>query len=266
MKTLSSFLQERAHEGFIGIATINEAMKTFTCKARTVEKTIFEAGLTPLRYRRNQQSLTQEEQHRLFNAHVLVVGCGGLGGLISELLARVGIGALTLIDPDVYEEHNLNRQIFSSVKTLGHSKAKTVRKRLLEINPALHVKAIQDTLGPENARLFVKGKSVVVDALDCPLTKTLLAFTCNEEKVAFVHGAIGGWMGQCSTSKNLEEVYKDGEKGAEKQSGNLPMTAAFCACLQASLVLKTLLGKPVLDDSLLFFDLYDMEMVEARLF
>lgn len=266
MKPLELFLRENAPEGFVSTAVIQEAMGRFTCKARTVEKTIFEAGLTPLRYRRNQQSLTQEEQHRLFDSHVLIVGCGGLGGLISELLARVGIGSLTLIDPDVYEEHNLNRQIFSTVKTLGHSKAKTVRKRLLEIHPALHVRAFQESFSPQNAHLFVKGKSAAVDALDCPLTKTLLAFTCSEEKVPFIHGAIGGWMGQCSTSKNLEEVYKDGEKGAEKQSGNLPMTAAFCACLQASLVLKTLLGKPVLDDSLLFFDLYDMEMVEARLF
>ncbi|MBE0496100.1 MAG: ThiF family adenylyltransferase [Campylobacterales bacterium] len=266
MKSLELFLHENAQEGFVSIATLREAMERFTCKARTVEEAIFKAGLTPLRYRRNQQSLTQADQHRLFDAHVLVVGCGGLGGLTSELLARVGIGSLTLIDPDVYEEHNLNRQIFSTVKTLGQSKAKTVRKRLLEINPALHVRALQDALVPENAHLLVKGKSVVVDALDCPLTKTLLAFTCNEENVAFVHGAIGGWMGQCSTSKNLEEIYKDGEKGAEKQSGNLPMTAAFCACLQASLVLKTLLDKPVLEDSLLFFDLYDMEMMQARLF
>ena len=259
MKELESFLRQRAIDGYIDWQTYRDGMKRFTCKARTIEKATLEAGFMPLRYKRNGASLCQTDQCKLFESHVLIIGCGGLGGVVAAHLARIGVGALTLVDDDVYEEHNLNRQFFSSPKTLGKSKSWIVRKGVLQINPSLHVKALHKRFDEHNAAALVHKKDVVVDALDNPESKLLLASTCKAKNVSFVHGAISGWVGQCTTNSDLSKLYKNGQKGSEVQSGNLPMTATFCATLQAAQVVKILLNKPTLDDALLFFDLHDNE-------
>lgn len=265
MQELHAFFQEHAQDGFVSYSTSQEARKLFGCSAHTAEAAILEVGLTPLRYRRNQNSLTQEDQRKLYGAHVLIVGCGGLGGNVAELLARIGVGNLTLVDPDVYEEHNLNRQRFSTIKTLNKPKVECVKRGILAINPALHVKVVRASFGAKNAQTLLLKKSIVIDALDAPATKIILAQACEERNIPFVHGAIGGWMGQCTTSTALATIYSDKEKGAEGYSGNLPMTAALCACLQASLTVKLLLEKPALEKTLLFFDLYDGEIVKMEL-
>ena len=259
MKELELFLRQNNTDGYVCWQTYLDGMKRFNCKIRTIEKVVLESGLMPLRYKRNGSSLTQIDQLKLFSSHVLIVGCGGLGGAVAALLARIGIGSITLVDDDVYEEHNLNRQFFSTPKTLGKSKAWIVRKGILGINPALHVKAFHERFGVHNATTLVRLKDVTVDALDNPGTKLLLASTCKEEKVSFVHGAISGWVGQCTTSNNLKKLYKSTQKGSEVYSGNLPMTATFCATLQAAQTIKILLSKPTLDHELLFFDLHDNE-------
>jgi molybdopterin/thiamine biosynthesis adenylyltransferase len=259
MEELQAFLRQRVVNGYIDWQTYRDGMKRFTCKARTIEKATLEAGFIPLRYKRNGSSLTQKDQCKLFESHVLIIGCGGLGGVVAAHLARIGVGALTLVDDDVYEEHNLNRQFFSMPKNLGKSKAWIVRKGIVAINPTLHVKALHERFDGHNAKTLVCKKDVVVDALDNPETKLLLASTCKEKNIPFVHGAISGWVGQCTTSTNLSKLYKTGQKGSEVQSGNLPMTATFCATLQAAQVVKILLKKPVLDNELLFFDLHDNE-------
>jgi len=259
MEELHKFLHQNSKDGYIDWQTYRDGMQRFTCKARTIEKAIFESGLMPLRYKRNGSSLTQAEQHKLFESHVLIVGCGGLGGAVAALLARIGVGNITLMDDDVYEEHNLNRQFFSNPKTLGKSKAWIVRKGILGINPSLHVKAFSERFGENNANTFVRGKDVAIDALDNPESKLLLASTCKAQNVSFVHGAISGWVGQCTTSTDLSKLYKTTQKGSEVHSGNLPTTATFCATLQAAQAIKILLSKPILDDGLLFFDLYDNE-------
>jgi molybdopterin/thiamine biosynthesis adenylyltransferase len=259
MEELHKFLHQNSKDGYIDWQTYRDGMQRFTCKARTIEKAIFESGLMPLRYKRNGSSLTQAEQHKLFESHVLIVGCGGLGGAVAALLARIGVGNITLMDDDVYEEHNLNRQFFSTPKTLGKPKAWIVRKGILNINPSLHVKAFTERFEANNANIFIQKKDVAIDALDNPNSKLLLATTCKEKGVAFVHGAISGWVGQCTTSTNLSNIYKTGQKGSEVQSGNLPTTANFCAVLQAAQTIKLLLNKPTLKDRLLFFDLHDDE-------
>lgn len=259
MKELQRFLRQKSKDGYVDWQTYRDGMERFTCKARTIEKALLEAGLMPLRYKRNGSSLNQADQQKLFESHVLIIGCGGLGGAVAALLARIGVGAMTLVDNDVYEEHNLNRQFFSSPKTLGKSKAWIVRKGILGINPALHVKAFSEYFGKNNANTFVRGKDVAIDALDNPQSKLLLASTCKEQNVAFVHGAISGWVGQCTTNLDLTRLYKNGEKGSEVESGNLAMTATFCAALQAAQAVKILLNKPTLESELLFFDLHDNE-------
>ena len=75
--------------------------------------------MIPRRYDRNIASLGMEGQERLFRCHVLVAGCGGLGGVVVEILARAGVGTLTLVDGDVFSESKLNRQLLAKEDNFG---------------------------------------------------------------------------------------------------------------------------------------------------
>ena len=93
------------------------------------------AGNMPERYLRNLGTIGIAGQLALLNARVAVVGAGGLGGLVIELLARQGVGHLTVVDGDCFACHNLNRQILATEHTLGMNKALTAVSRVAEINP-----------------------------------------------------------------------------------------------------------------------------------
>ena len=86
--------------------------------------------LLPGRYRRNRETVSVVDQLRLFRSRVAVIGCGGLGGYVIEQLARLGVGTLVLVDPDVFEEHNLNRQLLSSPAHLEAAKVAVARERV----------------------------------------------------------------------------------------------------------------------------------------
>ncbi|MEJ2745694.1 MAG: ThiF family adenylyltransferase, partial [bacterium] len=106
---------------------------------REVEIAALEGGIVPLRYQRNVGSLGIEGQLKLRLARVAVVGAGGLGGTIIELLARVGIGALTVIDGDTFTEDNLNRQLLCTEEWVGRSKVEAARQRVSQVNSAVEV-------------------------------------------------------------------------------------------------------------------------------
>ena len=93
------------------------------------------------RYERNIPALTEAECALLRNKRVLVVGCGGLGGHLIEFLARVGIGSVRVVDGDVFEPSNLNRQLLSEVPLLGVSKAKAAADRIARVNPDVALEA-----------------------------------------------------------------------------------------------------------------------------
>ena len=87
------------------------------------------------RYERNIPALCEEDCARLRARRVAVIGCGGLGGHLIELLVRVGVGHLRVVDGDVFEPSNLNRQLYSAPALLGCSKAKTAGERVRRMNP-----------------------------------------------------------------------------------------------------------------------------------
>ncbi len=118
------------------------------------------------RYIRNEQMLSHEENLSLRKRKVAVVGCGGLGGHIIEMLARLGIGHLTLIDGDVFEPSNLNRQLLSLPDNLGKAKTAVAAERVSTVNPDLEVTTHQAFLTQDNARDLLQGHDVICDALD----------------------------------------------------------------------------------------------------
>ena len=215
------------------------------------------------RYSRNFNLLTQEENASLKGKRVCVVGCGGLGGYIIEMLARLGVGTITAIDGDVFDETNLNRQLLSEEGLLGTPKALAARDRVAKINSEVQVNPHQAFLKQDNAAALVQGHDVVLDALDNISSRKILEAACSDVGVPLIHGAIAGWYGQVTTIMPHQNVfgrlYPDTlEKGIETELGNPSFTPALVASIQVSEALKLLIAKgDLLTGKLLTLNLLD---------
>lgn len=135
----------------------------------------------------------------VFDAHVVVVGIGGVGSWAAEALARSGVGALTLIDMDHVAESNVNRQIHALSSTLGQAKVDAMKERIALIHPDCKVRVVDDFVSPDNwleivASLSASGAvQALVDACDQVKAKTVMAAWAMAERVPFVSvGAAGG--------------------------------------------------------------------------
>lgn len=118
------------------------------------------------RYIRNINALSEVECRSLRDKHVVVVGCGGLGGYVISALARIGVTQITVVDSDSFEESNLNRQLFSRENNLGKPKVEVVADEVSKINSEVKIKALQEKLTEENAKEIIEGSDCVVDCLD----------------------------------------------------------------------------------------------------
>ena len=233
-----------------------ELAKGFGCSIRSVYETALNAGICPYRYVRNRESISMEEQLRLSKSQVAVIGSGGLGGPILLLLARMGIGCLVAVDPDCFDETNLNRQALSSVPDLGRPKSEVAARVLKDVNPAVDVKVYEDRLDGENAEAILDGSNVVVDALDNVPDRFTLQRAARSLNIPLVHGAVAGFEGQLMTIfpedtgfsllYGTEPVEPNREKSPEALLGVTAVTPTFVATLEAMEVAKILLkrGKP----------------------
>ena len=258
------FLRSRAEGDLFAWGVQREASERFGVRLADVEGVALEAGLLPARYRRNRETVSKADQLRLFRSRVAVIGCGGLGGYLIEELARLGVGTLVLIDPDVFEEHNLNRQLLSSPDRLGQTKVEAAVQRVAEINPAVTTVPRRAALSAANGRELLAGADAVMDGLDNVLTRRELAAVCRDLAVPMIHGAIAGWYGQVAVQlpgQDLTPLLRPTAqgKGVETSLGNPSFTPAVVASLQVAELAKVLLGlgKP-LSGRVLFVNLLDM--------
>ena len=248
------------------------AAERFGIPVSQVERVSLEAGLLPARYQRNRKIISTAGQLTLFQSCVAVIGCGGLGGHIVEQLARLGVGRILAIDPDVFEEHNLNRQLLSSIEGLGQAKVTAARDRVARINPAVTLVPTQVAFGRTNGTHLLREATLVVDALDSIPVRLELAQVCQELDIPLVHGAIAGWYGHVATQfpgeTSVQEIYRSfvAGKGVEQQLGNPSFTPAVVASLEVAEACKILLneGQP-LRGRKLAVDLLDMEFHDITL-
>jgi molybdopterin-synthase adenylyltransferase len=266
MKLLHAFLREQAVGDLLPWQAQQGAGELFGLSLGQVEEAALELGLLPARYQRNRQAISIEGQLALCRSRVAVIGCGGLGGYVIEQLARLGVGQILAIDPDVFEEHNLNRQLLSSPRNLGLAKAEAARARVAEINPAVTLTPLQVAFGSANGPELLQGVQVVADALDSIPVRLELAQVCKDLGLPLVHGAIGGWYGHVATQfpgeNTLQSIYKSWTegKGIEKQLGNPAFTPAVVASLEVTEVCKIVLGEgALLRNRKLAVDLLAME-------
>jgi molybdopterin/thiamine biosynthesis adenylyltransferase len=244
---LNTFLRSQASDDLLSWASHVAAVERFGLSHAEVEHSALALGLLPSRYQRNRNAISVEEQLTLFRSRVAVIGCGGLGGYVIEQLARLGVGAIVAIDPDHFEEHNLNRQLLATPGALGQPKVAAAAERVAEINPAVTLLAKHTAYEPKNGDTLLAGVNVVVDALDSIPTRLALAKTCANLGVPLIHGAIAGWYGQVTTQfpgdTMIESMYSrwtEG-KGAESQLGNPAFTPAVIASIETAEVCKVLL-------------------------
>ena len=267
--SVQRFLTENADGQFLSWIAQREMMAHFQLECAEAEKLIMQAGYLPSRYQRNQQMISTEQQLQLLQSKVAVIGCGGLGGYVLEELARLGVGQIVAVDPDVFEEHNLNRQMLSTIALLGTSKVEAAVKRLAAVNPAVRVEPIAAAIDKANGPGILSGVKLVIDAVDNVPTRFDLAEICCQLNIPLVHGAIAGWFGQVATiypgDQTLQRLYHNwsGGKGVEAQLGNPSFTPALVASLQVAETCKLLLGQGhVLRNPGLSIDLLASQFVE----
>ncbi len=258
----------------IHLQQVHDLATTNGCPIREVELAALETGIVPQRYLRNLGTVGLEGQARLLQATVAVVGLGGLGGYVTEALARMGVGRLILIDGDVFEEHNLNRQILSAESKLGTGKVQSARRRVAEINSAVEVIGHTATLTRENLPQLLEGADVVVDGLDRLPTRLVLQEGAQALSIPMVHGSIAGFLGQVTTilpgDPGLHSLYGGQdelpEQGLEAQLGTPATTPMAVAAWEAQEVVKIIRGRgELLRHRLLMMDMESGTIETLRL-
>ncbi|HHX87230.1 MAG TPA: HesA/MoeB/ThiF family protein [Firmicutes bacterium] len=248
---------------------IEELSHRYSIPKREVELAALEEAIVPLRYQRNLGTIGVKGQFRLLKSRVGVVGAGGLGGLAVELLARMGIGQMVVVDYDRFTESNLNRQLLSVEVNLGKPKVEAARKRVAEINSSVELTGCFFRGDTASLQRVLTGCGAVLDCLDNLSSRFALEEACQKLKVPLVHGAIAGFLGQLTViwpgAPLFSSIYgpppsRDRGRGAEIQLGNPASTPALVASWQVNEAVKILAGmEDVLRNKLLIIDLLSNE-------
>ncbi|MDD1677604.1 MAG: HesA/MoeB/ThiF family protein [Methanomicrobiales archaeon] len=151
------------------------------------------------RYHRQILLFGEEGQDLLKEAHLFIAGAGGLGSPVSLYLAAAGVGMLTIVDHDMVERTNLNRQILHRDRDLGRPKVDSAQDTLREINPDITVRGINATIQADNVADLVGKADGIVDAVDNFTVRYLLNEVAFAKGIPLFHGAIQGFYGQAAT-------------------------------------------------------------------
>lgn len=153
-------------------------------------------------------------QKKIMAAKVLVVGAGGLGSPVIQYLAAAGVGILGIVDFDVVELHNLNRQIIHTENNVGSSKVKSAAEFVKRLNSHIEVIAINEKLSQSNVKKIISEYDLVVDGSDNFTSRYLINDTCVDLQKPLVYGSILGFSGQVAIfnyngSKNLRDLFPE---------------------------------------------------------
>lgn len=255
---------DAAHPLFVERDVLADLARLRGCPLRQVMDECLSRHIWPERFRRNYGLFSVMAMRRLLGARVLLAGCGGLGGHLAGLLARLGIGAFVFCDPDSFTESNLNRQAFCTERTLGRPKAEVAAEAVRDM--AGHAEVVPHVLAvtADNLPALLDGVDVALDCLDSVADKTLLENACLRAGVPFVHGGVLRHEGMvfrnvpepagspASTpdalpDAGLRRLYPQGQSAAEldaaRAAGVSVLSVAGIACLMAGQCLRILLGE-----------------------
>ena len=204
-----------------------------------------------------------DAQEKLKLANILIVGCGGIGCSSAELLARAGVGQITLIDADTVEMSNLQRQIAYVAEDIGFYKAEVLAKRLKRINPHIRVLVETSKLDQNNAQQLIASQDLVLDGCDNFTTRYLVNQICKQANVPLISASAIGFQGQLlmveGQSACYECLFPKQQHASESlrcaDSGVLATTPNVMASLQAHHALLYLgLNNTALKQKLMLWD------------
>ncbi|MBM4364905.1 MAG: molybdopterin-synthase adenylyltransferase MoeB [Deltaproteobacteria bacterium] len=216
-----------------------------------------------------------EGQTKLKNSSVLCVGTGGLGSPLLLYLAAAGVGRIGIVDFDVVDASNLQRQIIHGSSTVGQRKVVSARDRIRDLNPHVQVDSYEEPLSSDNALRICQPYDIVVDGTDNFPTRYLVNDACVILGKPNVYGSIFKFEGQASVfnyqgGPNYRDLYPEppppGLVPSCAEGGVLGVLPGLIGTIQATETIKILLGKgTTLSGRLLLFDAMNMKFRELRL-
>lgn len=160
-------------------------------------------------FQREEILIGKENLNKLKNSHVIIFGCGGVGGFVIEGLVRAGIGKITVVDFDTIDITNINRQIIATQKTIGKNKVDVIKERALSINPNIIVNTINEKYSSETQDIFFNNKTYdyIVDAIDIISSKISLVEIAVQNNIPII-SSMGTGNKINPTMLEISDIYK----------------------------------------------------------
>ncbi|MDR0900478.1 MAG: HesA/MoeB/ThiF family protein [Methanobrevibacter sp.] len=228
---------------------------------------------------RQMSIVTKNQQTRFKDAKIAIIGCGGIGGSVIEMLTRMGVGEINIVDKDSFDMSNLNRQLMSDLSVIGKSKAEVTKEKIQKTNPYIKINAFNEELNENNIEKIIGDCDIAIDALDNLITRVMVSRYTKKIAIPFVHGAIHGTKGQLtvftpetksyeelfslpSQGKNLDDEVKEELKSVSSEVppviGPIPNIIGALEAFEAFKII-TEIGKVTLAPKILNIDLLDFE-------
>jgi adenylyltransferase/sulfurtransferase len=193
-----------------------------------------------------------EGQKKIQTAKILVVGAGGLGCPVLQYLTAAGVGNIGIIDFDIVQQHNLQRQILFNENDIGQNKAITAKKHLQKLNSEIEIEVFAERLNIQNAHKIIQKYDIIIDCTDNFHTRYLIDEVCVHLEKTWIFGAVQGFEGQISTfNQKINDLQRSAtyrclfpimtESPNCNEIGILGVTPAFIGILQATEALKIIL-------------------------
>ena len=211
----------------------------------------------------------KEGQERLKRAKVFIAGAGGLGSPVSMYLAAAGVGRMRIVDSDIVEVSNLNRQILHWDADVGKLKANSARDKLQRLNENVQIDGLSERITEDNILELVADCDLIIDAMDNFPTRYLLNKAALARNIPFLHGAVHGFEGRATTiipgeTPCLRCIYPEASPGEDFPV--IGVAPAVIGCIQATEAIKYILGiGELLSGRLLVYDGLSLRFFEFEL-
>ncbi|HUU76236.1 MAG TPA: HesA/MoeB/ThiF family protein [Methanoregulaceae archaeon] len=221
------------------------------------------------RYRRQFELIGERGQRSLHESRVFLAGAGGIGSPVALYLAAAGVGHIRIVDDDVVDLTNLNRQILHGEPDIGKLKVTSAAEKINSINSGIDVDPRPVRIDAQNVWELIEGMDLIVDALDNYPARYILNVASIKRKIPYFHGAVRGFSGQVTTiipgdTPCLECIFP--QSPPEENTPVMGTTAGIIGLIQANEVIKYLLGKgDLITNRLLIWDGLSSELTSIPL-
>lgn len=266
-------------EGYVNLISVEGGINAWKSAGLPIES--YQTSDFDLRYSRQMQlpNVGRAGQEKLAAARVLIVGAGGLGSPAAFYLAAAGVGHITIIDNDIVDLSNLQRQILHKNSNVGESKVSSAKSTLNALNPSISIEIHNDAINEINITNYLKNIDLVIDGTDNFTSRYAISDACTQLGIPWVYGAVYRFEGQVSLFNASKKDRRGGcyrclfpqteSKNTAQNctdAGVLGVAPGIIGLLQATEALKHLIGiGDSLQGRLLTLDLLSMKMHETKL-